>query len=132
MARASGRTRAARAPRVEATPPVPLAHPAMLIAVLAVAAIVVLVISFRIFDTDFWQHLLIGRFIWQAHAAPTVQLWTWPTYGTMDVNASWGFRALVWPFWSTGGVAGLFVWRWLTSLAALGTLWALGRRMGGR
>jgi len=104
----------------------------MLIAVLAVAATALFAVTFEIFDTDFWQHLLVGRAIWATHSAPTLQLWTWPTYGTPDVNASWGFRALVWPFWSLGGVWGLFAWRWLTTLGALGMLWALGRRMGGR
>jgi Flp pilus assembly protein TadD len=104
----------------------------MLIAVLAVAVIALFAVTFEIFDTDFWQHLLVGRYIWETHSAPKLQLWTWPTYGAPDVNASWGFRALVWPFWSLGGVWGLFAWRWLTTLGALGTLWALGRRMGGR
>ena len=132
MTRAEKQTPTRRAVRGEPAPPVPLSHPAMLIAVLAVAATVLFAVTYEIFDTDFWQHLLIGRFIWQAHAAPTVQLWTWPTYGAPDVNASWGFRALIWPFWSLGGVWGLFAWRWLTTLGALGTLWALGRRMGGQ
>jgi hypothetical protein len=104
----------------------------MVAALIATAGVVLLATTFEIFDTDFWQHLLVGRFIWERHAAPTLQLWTWPTYGAPDVNASWGFRALVWPFWSVGGVWGLFVWRWLTTLAALGVLWALGRRMGAR
>ena len=92
-----------------ASPPVPLAHPAMLAAVAATAAVALLSVTFRIFDTAFWQHLLVGRTIWETHSAPTTQLWTWPTHGTPDVNASWGFRALVWPFWSARVVAGLFV-----------------------
>jgi tetratricopeptide (TPR) repeat protein len=137
--RGRGDTRAGAAPRTAAPrggspsmPAVPLSHPAMAVAVLATAAAVLTAITFRIYDTDFWQHLLVGKFIWETHRLPTLQLWTWPTYGTPDVNASWGFRALVWPFWSLGGVWGLFVWRWLTTLAAFGILWALGRRMGAR
>ena len=113
-------------------PPVPLSHPAMVAALVATAAVALLSVTFRVFDTDFWQHLLVGRFIWETRSAPTTQLWTWPTYGMPDVNASWGFRALVWPFWSLGGVWGLFAWRWVTTLAALGILLALGRRMGAR
>ena len=115
-----------------ALPAVPLSDPAMVAALAATAALVLLSVTFQIFDTDFWQHLLVGRTIWETRSAPTAQLWTWPTYGTTDVNASWGFRALVWPFWSLGGVWGLFAWRWLTTLAALGILVALGRRMGAR
>ena len=62
-------------------------------------------------------------------ACPTTQLWTWPTYGAPDVNASWGFRALIWPLWSAGGVWGLFAWRWATTL--VGVRARCGRRRAG-
>ncbi|MBI1797143.1 MAG: tetratricopeptide repeat protein [Candidatus Eisenbacteria bacterium] len=107
-------------------------NPAMTAAVAVVALLALLGVTYHIFDTDFWQHLLMGRAIWTSHAVATTQLWTWPTYGAPNVNASWGFFALIWPFWALGGVTGLFVWRWISILAVLGILWALGRRMGGR
>jgi hypothetical protein len=96
------------------------------------AACVIVSVSFRLIDTDFWQHLLVGKATWQLHAFPTRQLWTWPLYGTPDVNASWGFRALIWPIWSAAGIAGLTAWRWITTLLAFGLLWAAARRMGAR
>jgi hypothetical protein len=114
----------------------PVAEPAtttqhvllLLVAALAVA----LSVSFRIYEKDFWQHLAVGRAIWQLHAVPTRELWTWPTYGAPDVNSSWGFRALIWPLWHAAGVPGLFVWRWVTTLLVFGLALASARRMGAR
>jgi len=111
--------------------PAPAArHPGFLLATIVTAAGVALSVSFVLFDTDMWQHLGVGRAIWQLKAIPTHQLWTWPNYGAPDVNASWGFRFLIWPIWHALGVPGLFAWRWTTTLAAFGLLWAAARRMG--
>ncbi len=112
--------------------PLPLDHPALIAAALVAVACIVVSVSFRIYDTDIWQHLAVGRAIWTLHHVPTTQLWTWPTYGAPDVNASWGFRALIWPVWHAWGVPGLFAWRWLATLAAFAILWATARRMGAR
>ena len=112
-------------------PPVPLAHPAFLIALLVAAACVVAAVTFRIMDTDFWQHLAVGREIVREGKVPATQIWTWPLYGRAEVPPSWGFRALLYQFWDLGGgMPGLFVWRWLTTLAALGLGWCAARRMG--
>lgn len=107
-------------------------HPAMLLLLGVVAACLVASVSFLPNETDFWQHLLVGRAIWETRQIPHAQLWTWPTYGTPDVLPSWGFRFLIWPFWKLGGVWGLFLWRWLTTLAAFGLVWMTARRMGAR
>jgi hypothetical protein len=104
----------------------------MIGAAIAVAFLIALSVTWRIVDTDFWQHLAVGRAIWQTRSIPQVNVWTWPTYGEPQVLPSWGFRALLWPFYALGGVLGLFVWRWLTTLAAFGIGWAAARRMGAR
>jgi len=100
----------------------------LLFAALAAAASVVVSVSYVVIDTDFWQHLAVGRAIWELGRVPTTQLWTWPTYGAPDVNASWGFRVLLWPLWSAFDVWGLYAWRWATTLAAfaLGVFFGLG------
>jgi len=108
----------------------PLSHPAALTAMLVTAACVLTSVTYLLIDTDFWQHLLVGKAFWTQHAFPTRQLWTWPTYGAPDVNASWGFRALIWPLWSVGGVWGLQALRWATTLAVFALLWWTTRRMG--
>ena len=114
-----------------APPPDPR-HPAFALAVLAAAACIVVTVSFRLYDTDMWQHFAVGRAIWQLHQVPTTQLWTWPTYGAPDVNASWGFRALIWPLWHAFGIPGMFAWRWVNALVVFGFVWLAARRMGAR
>jgi tetratricopeptide (TPR) repeat protein len=89
-------------------------------------------LTFRIFDTDFWQHLAVGRAIWEARAVPDRQIWCWPGHGDPFVLPSWAFRVLLWPVWQLGGVGGLYLWRWLVALAAFGLLWLTVRRMGVR
>jgi tetratricopeptide (TPR) repeat protein len=111
---------------------VPLAHPAWILAALVAAVCIALSVSFEIHDPDPWQHLAVGRAIWTLHAIPHVHLWTWPSWGSPEVLPSWGFCALVWPIEAKFGVLGLFVWRWATTLAAFGIVWAAARRMGAR
>ena len=104
----------------------------MVAALLAVTAAVVVSVTYRLFETDFWQHLLVGKAIWQMKRVPTVQLWSWPAYGDPEVNSAWLFRALIWKCWALGGVWGLFAWRWAVTLVAFGFLWATARRLGAR
>ena len=110
----------------------PLRHPATLALAVFAALCVALSVTYRIYDPDVWQHLAVGRALWALHHVPTTQIWIWPTMGAPEVTPSWAFRALLWPFWSAGGVWGLFAWRWLTTLAAFAILWATARRMGAR
>src|SRR5262249_33119253 len=88
--------------------------------------------TFQIIDTDFWQHLAVGRALWSTHQIPHTEVWSWPGWGEPAVLRSWLFRALLWPFWRVGGLPGLFVWRWLTTLLAFGVAWATARRLGAR
>lgn len=104
----------------------------MLVAVIATAISVALSVSFEIVDPDLFQHLLVGKAIWQMRSVPVENLWTWPQFGEPYVLPSWLFRALVWPVWAAGGVEGLFGWRWLTTLTAFGLAWFTARRMGAR
>jgi len=124
----------AEAPAPDAAAPGPpgRAHPALWLAALAAAACVVISTGFPLWETDVWEHLLVGKAIWSLGRVPTTLLWSWPTYGAPDVNPSWGFSALIWPVWQAGGLTGLFVWRWTTSLAAFALLWLAARRMGAR
>ena len=125
----TGRT---RGPEPPGGPPLSARHPAMIAGLVVAAACVLVSVTFKLYDTDFWHHLLVGRVIWETRAVPAIQLWSWPTYGAPEANSAWLFRALVWPFWSLGEVGGLFAWRWLTTLAAFALLWATARRMGAR
>jgi len=125
--------RAVTRARVRAPEPValPVHHPAFLAACLALAAALVATASYRLYETDLWQHLAMGRAIWE-HGLPRVNQWTWPQFGEPYFLSSWGFRALVWPLWSVAGVTGLFAWRWISTLAVFGILLATARLMGAR
>jgi len=104
----------------------------MAASVALVAAVFLLCVTFSLFEPDFWEHLLVGRVIWQTHSVPDQEIWTWPAYGAPAITPSWLFTALIWPVWSIAGVWGLFVWRWATTLLAFGLAWATGRVMGAR
>jgi len=112
-------------------PPVPPLRGAPHALLLVTAAICALAaVTYRMYDPDIWQHLTVGREIWQTRSVPSTQIWTWPTHGAPDVLPSWLFRALLWPFWSMGGEAGIFVWRWLTTLGGFALLLVAARRAG--
>lgn len=99
-------------------------------AALVAAGCVLVSVSFHLYDADAWQNLTFGKAIWTLGRIPHTQIFTWPNFGAPLVNPSWGFTALVWPFWSVGEVTGLFVWRWLTTLIVFAVMWVTARRLG--
>jgi len=109
-----------------------LRDPALLMALAAAAIAVLLLVTMIVQDTDLWTLLAQGRAIVADPAAMSVNRWTWPDYGQPQVAASWLFRVVLWPFWSLGGEAGVFVWRWLSALAVFAILYATARRLGAR
>lgn len=126
---------AARSHPTAAAPaaPLPLRHPAALLAIAVAALCAIIAVSYRLYDTDLWLLLAQGRAITTLHRIPRENLWTWPGYGVPDPAAAWWiFRLLAWTLWSAGGVVALFAWRWLSTLAAFGLLWSAARRMGAR
>ncbi len=112
--------------------PEPLPRAAVVLLAALTAAVIVALCSWRIADLDVWQHLAVGRAIWQLKRVPLEQVWVWPVYGQPDVLPSWLFRVLLWPFWAAGQVQGLFAWRWLAALAAFALLWRAAREAGAR
>ena len=128
----SSASRAPREPEPPRAAPLPLRHPAWLLALAAAAAAVLVSVTFVLYEKDFWQHLAVGRALWQLGHVPATQIWTWPTYGEPAITPSWGFRLAIWPVWKAGGVWGLYAWRWLTTLAVFGLAFVTARRMGAR
>ena len=104
----------------------------MLFALAIAAACVLVSVSFRIYEYDFWQHLVFGKAIWQLREVPQTQLWTWPDSGAAVVNPSWGFSAALWPFYAAWGELGLALWRWSTTLVVFALLWHTGRALGAK
>lgn len=108
----------------------PMGRGAFLGALVVAAIAAVAAVTYPFHDTDLWQHLVVGKVLWQTHAIPTTQLWSWPTHGAPDVLPSWLFRALLWPVWNAAGFHGLFAWRWITTLVMFGLALLAARRMG--
>ena len=100
-------------------------------AALAAAGCLLASASFTMFDTDIWQHLVRAKAMLALHGIPRTNIWTWPLYGQPERNAAWAFALLLWPFWKLGGVAGLFVFRWLTTLSVFGSPGAARRAARG-
>jgi len=89
-------------------------------------------ITFPVFDPDLWQHLRVGKLIWETRSIPDTQLWVWPTWSTPYMLPSWLFRVLLYPFWALGGESGLLAWRWIMMLSAMGLTYGAARALGGR
>ena len=141
MSRARGTHRDARPPapaarpqRADVSPGGELSSrdPALLFALAIAAACVLVSVSFRIYEYDLWQHLVFGKAIWQLREVPQAQLWKWPDHGAAVVNPSWGFSAVLWPFYAAWGEAGLAIWRWSTTLLVFALLWHTGRALGAK
>jgi hypothetical protein len=96
----------------------------------AIAGAIAWLVTHHIADPDLWQHLRVGRTIWESREIPRTHLWTYPSFGQPEVLPSWLFRTLLWPFWSAAGEWGLQAWRWLTTLGAFGILALVARRLG--
>lgn len=111
--------------------PLPRMTPGALAFAAFVAAVVIaLSVTVRLDDKDFFQHLRVGRMMWETHSLPKTDLWTWPGHGSPYLVPSWFYRVVLWPFWAIGGLWGLYAWRWISALGAFGLLWAAARRMG--
>jgi len=122
--------KAARAKPPEAA--LTLRHPAAMLLLVLLSLAIAGLVTHRLADPDLWQHLRVGRTIWERHAVPRVHEWTWPRFGEREVLPSWLFRAALWPFYAAAGAWGLQAWRWLTTLGAFALLALTARRLGAR
>jgi len=128
LSRRPARPSRSSAPRVAREEPRPWSLALLLLA----AACLLTVATFRLFDTDVWQHLVRAKAMLSLRTIPRTVIWTWPMYGTPDKNAAWGFALLLWPFWALGQVVGLQLFRWLAIVGAFAVAWAVARRLGAR
>jgi hypothetical protein len=127
----SGGPKRRRGPAAVAPPLQPVPRGAAIAVAVLAAGCVLALVTMVIQDTDLWTLLAQGRAIVSGHP-PTVNQWTWPAWGEPQVASSWGFRPLLWSLWRAGGVWGVFAWRWISTLAVFGVLWAVARTMGAR
>jgi hypothetical protein len=88
-------------------------------------ALLVLLMMFtvrsRFSDPDLWWHLKIGQVIWNTHAIPRVDLFSFTAYGHPWIAQEWLSETLIYGAYKLGGYSGLMLWLCVTSsLLALG------------
>jgi hypothetical protein len=67
----------------------------------------------KIFTSDFGTHLALGRYIVHEHSIPTRELWNYPSLGMENASGGeWGFQAILYLVYSTGGVYGVSLLLW--------------------
>lgn len=80
-------------------------------------------------DPDFWWHLRTGRLIFES-GIPRHDPFSWTAAGKAWVTHEWLSEAIIYAVQSTLGYAGNVVVFGLAMVAALGFMYALGRRLG--
>ena len=67
----------------------------------------------KVFTSDFGTHLALGRHIVREHSIPTLELWNYPSLGMENASGGeWGFQAILYLVFSTGGVYGVSLLLW--------------------
>lgn len=130
-AAAPSRGAAKAAPGRAQEPGLPLTHPALMLTLLVAAVCAVISASYRLYDTDLWSLLAVGRAI-DGGGLPRTDAWTWTSFGEPAFVSSWLFRALIWKLWSAGDLWAMFAWRWASTLAVFALAYATARRLGAR
>jgi hypothetical protein len=83
----------------------------------------------RTVDPDFWWHLRTGKLIFES-GIPRNDPFSWTAAGKAWVTHEWLSEAIIYAVESTLGYAGNVVVFGLAMVAALGFMYALGRRLG--
>src|SRR6478609_1581979 len=82
--------------------------PVMLCGMLAVLA--VLTVRGRFNDPDMWWHLKTGEIIWNTHAIPRVDLFSYTTNHHAWTAHEWLSQLTIYGAYHFGGYTGLMVW----------------------
>lgn len=60
-------------------------------------------------DYDTWWHLAVGQWIWEHHAIPKTDIFSYTALGAPWVNHEWGAQVILWLVFSHFGATGLIV-----------------------
>lgn len=85
----------------------------------------------RVQDSDLWWHLANGRWIWDHHAVPLKDFWSFTAYGKAWVNDAW-LSGLIYFVWSKiAGLYSLAWWKWIVVICTFLFLMRTLYRMSG-
>lgn len=82
--------------------------PVMLACLLTVLA--VLTVRGRFDDPDMWWHLKDGQVIWNTHAIPTSDQFSYTTHHQASIPQEWFSETLIYGAYRVGGYSGLMFW----------------------
>jgi hypothetical protein len=84
--------------------------------------------SMRFSDPDLWWHLKVGQEIWQTHALPNADHWSFTAYGKPWIDHEWLSQLLLYLVWRIGGYQALQFFLCAVSSAIVALVYALCRR----
>lgn len=99
---------------------------------LSIALLPLLVMAFLvpISMEDYWWYLRLGKDIISEGVIPNIDTYSFTHAGEPIINLTWLSAVLLWLTYSTGGITGTFLLRWLVIGLSYGILWNLVRQCG--
>src|ERR1700676_4425877 len=85
----------------------------------------------RFNDPDTWLHLKLGQEIWQTHAIPQADHWSFTVAGRPRINHEWMAQLSMYLAYCWGGYQGLLLWLCVLGSALVALVYALCYRYCG-
>jgi len=103
-----------------------ISHYIGLLPIGALFGLVAFVANIEIKDLDLWLHLGVGKFIWQNHIVPNVDILSCSFAGNPWINHEWLFQVIVYVIFDTWGANGLLKMQITIVCVTMGILLLLG------
>jgi hypothetical protein len=87
--------------------------------------------AMRFNDPDIWWHLKLGQEVWQTHAVPNADHWSFTVYGKPWIAHEWLSQLFLYTVWRAGGFEALQLWLCLLSSGIVVMVYVLCRRYCG-
>ena len=88
-------------------------------------------INGRFNDPDLWFHLRLGKIVWDTHAIPSTDIFSFTAYGHPWTAHEWLAELTIYAAYRAGGFTGLMVWFYATASLLFGLVYALCYRACG-
>lgn len=93
-------------------------------------AVVLMLVTYPIFDLDLFWHLANGRAMVESGRILNSEAFSYTHFGEQFVNHAWLAEVLLYRAWATWGSIGLYVVKWTSVLLTAWLLWLTVRRTG--
>ncbi|HCC56419.1 MAG TPA: hypothetical protein DEQ47_04020, partial [Solibacterales bacterium] len=92
---------------------------------MSLSVLALLTVRGRLNDPDFWWHLKTGEIIWNTHAIPRVDLFSYTTHHHAWIPHEWLAQWTLYGGYHLAGYAGVMLWLWLASTLLFVAVYAL-------